>query len=59
MCRVKGPYNLNARKIDKKYLLLIINMQAMPLALADFIIYRFLVAQSRRTHGTTEGKEIE
>lgn len=43
MCRVKRSYNLNARKIDKKYLLLIINMQATPVALADFIIYRFLV----------------
>lgn len=42
MCRVKRSYNLNARKIDKKYLLLIINMQATPVALADFIIYRFL-----------------
>lgn len=41
MCRVKRSYNLNARKIDKKYLLLIINMQATPVALADFIIYRF------------------
>lgn len=41
MCRVKRSYNLNARKIDKKYLLLIINMQATPVAFADFIIYRF------------------
>lgn len=62
MCRVKRSYNLNARKIDKKYLLLIINMQATPVALADFIIYRFLEAREsrrRREEGRWEMKNVE
>lgn len=60
MCRVKRSYNLNARKIDKKYLLLIINMQATPVALADFIIYRFLEAREQESRrGRREMKNVE